>query len=179
MATSHVRRTGAAIASFRKSSSSGKAAKAGCTTGCAIAAVRTVIGSSNASRRRPLSRKRHVVCPFLADGWGVSVCAPGLGHSLWRVLVMLRRCMFLALPVLTLTVLLLVPDTSFAQRYGRRGGVSVNVGGGYPYYGGSSWGYGRYGYGYPYYGGSGIGVYGRNFGVTVGGYPYYGASPYW
>jgi len=107
---------------------------------------------------------------------------------------MMRRSVLFALPALALAVLLLLPDTSFAQRWGRGryGGYYGGYGnygwdGGYRY-GGYGWdggGYGRPYYGYGGYGGYGgyagyggrLGLFGRrsmDYGYAGG---YYG-SPY-
>lgn len=98
---------------------------------------------------------------------------------------MARRCVLCALPVLALAGLLLVPEPSFAQFRGYRGG--------YGYYGGyNPAGYGSYGY--PGYGYSSYGSYSPSYyggmspyygygGSAVGSYtnpqPYAFSSPYY
>jgi len=104
---------------------------------------------------------------------------------------MMRRSVRFALPALALAVILLLPDTSFAQRWGR--GRYGGYYGGYGNYGRDGYRYGGYGrdggywagrrpydgyfgpslYGRPYYGG-----YSGSFYGSVDGSPYY-STPYY
>ena len=75
---------------------------------------------------------------------------------------MMRRSVLFALPALALAVILLLPDTSFAQRWGR-----ARYGGGYY---GNYGNYGGDGYGSGYYG-SGYGGYGYAQAAAYRGHP--------
>ena len=101
---------------------------------------------------------------------------------------MMRRSVLFALPALALAVILLLPDTSFAQRWGRArygGGYYGNYGN----YGGDGYGsgyygsgYGGYGYGYGARGGLigrryGGGYYGGGYGIGYGD-GFYGKAEY-
>jgi uncharacterized protein (TIGR03000 family) len=94
---------------------------------------------------------------------------------------MTRRSLFLALPALALACLLILPETSSAQLFGRRSGYYGGgyYGGGYGggYYGGGSYDgyggmYGRGGYSLPGYYPYTWGMYGRG-----GPSPYFSGSP--
>jgi uncharacterized protein (TIGR03000 family) len=103
---------------------------------------------------------------------------------------MMRRSVLFALPAVALAVILLLPDTSFAQRWGR--GRYGGYYGGYDGYGGyrgydgyrgygnrlGGYGYGGYGYGgYGYGYGGRLGLFGRSYGGYGYSQGFYG-SPY-
>jgi len=82
----------------------------------------------------------------------------------------MRRILFCALPALALTLLLALPDVSFAQRRGGGGGGFgsgfARGATGYPAYGG--YGYGGMGYGGLGYGGYGYGGHNLGYGLGYG-----------